>query len=113
MPYQNSAGIGVTNHYGARGTGSVEGVTKTEGAKNQAVINFDGENFPLRSYVPAGATVTGVITTFATGTVSAATVGAVSVAGASTTAVKVPLGGLLTVTGPSAGYVIVEYLHLA
>jgi hypothetical protein len=124
MPFQSNTGLGVSNHYGPRGTGSVEGVTKTEGGEYEAVINFDGEAFNLRSFVPAGAVVTDVVSSFATGTVTVATVGAVSIllAGQINAAfagntkpitVAVPLGGALLITGPTAGYVIVRYSHFA
>jgi len=124
MPYESNTGLNVTNHYGPRDTGNQEGVIKTEGAKNQAVVNFDGEAFDFKVYIPAGSVVTNIITDFATGAVSAATVGLVDISGAgqidatvagNTTpaTVSVPLGGLLTVTGPTAGYVIVEYMHVA
>lgn len=124
MPYEASTGLGVTNHYGPRDTGNQEGVIKTEGAKNQAVVNFDGEAFDFKVKIPAGAVVTNIITAFATGAITAATVGLVDISGAgqidatvagNTTpaTVSVPLGGLLTVTGPTAGEVIVEYMHVA
>lgn len=116
MPYESNTGLNVSNHYGPRDTGNQEGVIKTEGAKNQATVNYDGEAFDFKVYIPAGAVVTNVITDFATGAVSAATVGAVDISGADGTAVNnvdVPLGGLLTVTGPTAGYVIVEYMHVS
>lgn len=124
MPYENASGLNVYNHYGPRDTGSAEGVIKTEGAKNQLTINFDGEDFPFRAVIPAGAVVTDIITDFATGAVATATVGLVDISDAGQidatatgdtkpVSVPVPLGGEVTVTGPTAGYVIVKYLNVA
>lgn len=41
MPYENSAGLGVMNHYGPRGTGKTAGVVKTEGASNEVSVQVD------------------------------------------------------------------------
>jgi hypothetical protein len=112
MSFENSAGLGVSNHYGPRNVGGFDAVKKTSGLTYEAVINFDGDDLPLKLVVPAGAIVTNVKDDFATGTASVATVGAVDISAADgTTATRVPvtLGGDLTVTGPTAGSVIVEY----
>jgi hypothetical protein len=112
MSFETAPLRGVSAQYGARKVGGFEGVKKTAGLTYEAVINFDGDSLPEKVKVPAGAIVTNVKGGFATGAISAATVGAVSVAaadGSAATAVPVPVGGDLTVTGPTAGSVIVEY----
>lgn len=116
MSFENSAGLGVSNHYGARNVGGFDGVKKTSGLTYEAVINFDGDDLPLKKTVPAGAVVTHINDKFATGAVSAATVGAVDVSGADgaeANYVATPLGGDLTVAGPTAGSVIVKYEYTA
>lgn len=54
----------VSNHYGPRETGEVSGNVKTEGATNQLVLEFDGQNlsdgaFTLQTpkQLPAGANI--------------------------------------------------------
>lgn len=114
MAYENSAGIGVLNHYGPRDTGSAEGVYNTSGGKNQAVVVFDGEDFPLRQYIPEDSLVINIVTAFATGAITTATVGGVDVSTAAPGAeVAVADGGELVVEGPTSGYVIVEYWRTA
>lgn len=112
MAFENSAGLSVSNHYGARKTGGFQGAKKTSGLTYEATINFDGDALPFKVVIPAGAVITNIKKNFATGTVSAATVGAVNIAaatGTTGTRIEVPLGGDLTITGPTAGSIIVEY----
>lgn len=112
MSFENSAGLGVSASYGTRKVGGFDAVKRTSGLTYEAVVNFDGDDLPLKVVVPAGAIVTYVKADFATGAVSAATVGAVDISaavGTDATRVPVTLGGDLTVTGPTAGSVIVEY----
>jgi len=114
--YENTSGLNVNNHYGARSTGGTQGVERTSGAGNEATINFDGDALDFFVEVPAGAVVTEVVDDFATGAIATAVVGAVNIAaadGAAANYVAVPLGGTLTVTGPTAGSVIVKYLNVA
>lgn len=114
MAYEKSSGLQVNNHYGARSSGGTQGVERTSGAGNEAIVNFDGQALGFKVVIPKGAVVTGVVDDFATGAVTAVTVGAVNVAAATVAApVAVPLGGDLTVTGPTAGTVIVTYLNVA
>lgn len=112
MAFENSAGLGVNNHYGARLIGGAQGATKTEGIENEATVNFDGDALDKKVVVPANAIVTQIVDGFATGAVATATVGAVNIAaanGVEANYVAVPLGGDLTVTGPTAGTVVVKY----
>lgn len=113
MSYEsNPAGLGVGKTYGPRSLGGYEGITK-EGAENVAVINYDVASGQV-VYVPPGSVVLEIDESNATGAVSAATVGAVDVSSATPVApVATPLGGDLTVTGPTAGSVVVRYRHVA
>lgn len=124
MSYENTAGLGVNNNYGPRRSGGTQGVERTAGAENEASVNFDGDALNFKVVVPAGAVVTDIVSDFATGAVSAATVGAVDISLAGQVdatvagntkpiSVAVPLGGDLTITGPTAGSVIVKYLNVA
>ena len=116
MGYESNTGLNVKNHYGPRAVGGSQGVVVTEGIKNEASVNFDGEAFDLLVKIPAGAVVTHVMDEFATGAVATATVGAVDIAaadGSEVTYVAVPLGGDLTITGPTAGTVVVYFLNVA
>lgn len=106
----------VSTHFGAYQVGNAEGVIKTEGVYNELTINFDGDQIDLPVPVPAGAVVTDVITSFATGAVTTLKAGSVDISGADGTKAKfvsVPNGGLIEVEGPTAGYLIVKYMHVA
>ena len=104
----------VSNHYGPRKIGGEQGVVKTEGGYNEASINFDGAG-PRHDVhiIPAGAIVDKIISVNRVGAIATATVGATSIAGANTTPVVIATAGQLTVTGPTAGKVIVRYYHIA
>jgi len=112
MSFEDSAGLGVSNHFGPRAVGGTQGVIGTEGMKNEASVNFDSESV-MKVTLPAGSVVTQVVEEFSTGAVTAITVGAVDVAaatGAEATYVATPLGGDVTITGPTAGTVHVFYI---
>ena len=116
MTYESNTGLNVKAQYGPRPVGGTMGVERTAGIKNEASVNFDGDAFDLLVKIPAGAVVTHVMDEFATGAVTAATVGAVNIAAADGTElayVAVPLGGDLTITGPTAGTVVVYFLNVA
>lgn len=106
----------VSNHYGPRAVGNAEGVLKTEGVHNEITINFDGDQIDLPVPVPPGAIVTAIVDVFATGAITTAEVDGVDISGADGTKanyVAVPDGGLIEIEGPTAGYVIVKYMHVA
>jgi hypothetical protein len=110
----------VSNHYGARNVGNQEGVTRTAGADNEAVVNFDGDALDLPIFLPAESYVYLLVDDFATGAITTATVGGTDISGAGSTsggttdpAVVGPVSGELVITGPSAGSVVVYYRHLA
>jgi len=104
------------NHYGARNVGGAAGAeAPSAGAEREVSVNFDGDSLPTKVQVPIGAVVTHVVDKFATGAVSAATVGAQSIAaadGAETNYVTITATADLTVTGPTAGTVVVKYLYV-
>lgn len=60
MSKENSAGLGVNNRYGTLSTpDAAAGVFKTEGAYNELVIEFSGDNVnndDIAGFIPAGAT---------------------------------------------------------
>ena len=45
MGYENSAGLGVNNHYGPRTSGGTEGIVGTVGALNEYVKDLDDAGF--------------------------------------------------------------------
>ena len=106
----------VSNHFGPYDVGNAEGVIKTEGVYNELTINFDGDQIDLPVPVPPGAIVVDIIDDFATGAITTAEVDEVDISGADGTKanfVELPDGGLIEVVGPTAGYVIVKYMHVA
>ena len=115
MGFESNTGLNVNNHYGQRKIGGTQGVLPSSGAEREAVLNYDGDALGFKVVLPAGIVVTEIVDDFATGAITAATVGAVNVAaadGSAATYVAAPLGGDLTVTGPTAGKVIVKYLQV-
>lgn len=59
MAYENTAGIGVNNHYGVRTTGNAVGVETSDNSTHYLTIQFTGaslnETFLPPVYVPKGA----------------------------------------------------------
>jgi hypothetical protein len=117
MAYENSAGIGVSNQYGPRGTGGERGVFKTEGYLYEYVIDLSQSaiDFPFVSY-PGGVAVFEVDVTFATGTLTSLEIGGVEVVGATST-VPVVLAadntGVIEQTGATGGKIIVRFKNVA
>lgn len=106
----------VATHFGAFEVGNAEGMIKTEGVYNELTINFDGEQIDLPVPVPAGAIVTDVITDFAVGAITTLEIGGVDVSGADGTKanfVEIEDVGFVEAEGPTGGYVIVKYMHVA
>tara|TARA_Y100001951_G_C11298065_1_gene277588 strand:+ start:39562 stop:39954 length:393 start_codon:yes stop_codon:yes gene_type:complete len=115
----NAEGV-VHNHFGPRRVGNAEGVLPAKGFETEAVVNFDGDDLPVRVVIPADSYVVGISTDFATGAITAATVGGDDITGAGavgdtggTAAVVGPVSGELVITGPTAGSVVVYYRHIA
>lgn len=117
MSYEQTSGLNVSNHYGARETGGGEGVIKTEGTLNEYSINFDGDG-PLGLPFPVldGVKVVGVDSTFAAGTLGTATIGGVNVKTSSEASpVDIPASntGAVVMTGITAGELVVKFKRLA
>lgn len=121
MGYENSAGIGVKNHYGPRLTGGEEGVLRTAGKSNEYVVELP--SIGLASYsIPkadkGGVYVTAIDLNFVTGTVTHIAVGGVAVYD-STTPVTLPVHlptdntGVVVVTGGTDGPVVITFEDVA
>jgi hypothetical protein len=65
MPFENSAGIGVNNHYGTRNTGYSIGVESTSGGSQTLTVHLTGESlnngFMPPVFVPKGALITSAV----------------------------------------------------
>lgn len=118
MPFENSAGLNVSNFYGPRDSGGTRGVIKTEGHRNVFAWNLDATGIAFKFPVgPVGNIyVTKVDESFVTGDVTALTIGGVAVL-AATDAVPVAISaantGILAQTGGTAGTILIEYKVLA
>lgn len=114
MGYENTAGLGVNNHYGPRDTGGTEGVIKTEGTMNEYAINLDGEG-PLGLPFPVGSgvEVIGIDNNKVTGTTTTVTIGGTAVQGATEgSPVSIPSSnsGNVNITGTaSAGTLLIKF----
>jgi hypothetical protein len=108
MSYENSAGLGVSNHYGARNL-SQSGGARGNDLYRTAEYTVDGD-LVVAGVVPAGSVVVDVHT-IDSAAPSAITVGGVSVAAADgTPATEVIANGIVAVTGlDDGGKVIIEY----
>lgn len=116
MPYENSAGLNVTNHYGPRVTGGGQGVFKTEGYLNQYIVDGASQGLVYLHPRGDGVWVYGHDFTFAVGTVTSITIGGVEVIGA-TEAAPIRLfkenTGQVVVTGLTSGKVVIYYKNVA
>lgn len=120
-PFGKADGSNVTsnvhNHFGQRKVGGEEGIIKTEGSYNEYSVNFDGDG-PIGFVFPVldGVEVIGVDETYSTGAVTVATVGGVDIS-AATEAAPVSLAasntGVVVLTGPTAGTVVIRFKRLA
>lgn len=115
MSYENSAGLNVSNHYGARST-SLSGAARGNDIYRQAAYAVDGD-LEQAGVLPAGSIVTNIHTVDAGGSVGAISVGAVDVSaanGVETNNVSTPVGGQISVAGTVAdgGLVILEFITL-
>jgi hypothetical protein len=110
MGFENTAGLGVNNHYGPRPTGGTEGVTRTDGTNNEFMIDLDGEGLDLGFPVTDGSAYVTIVDV----TVSDATtftIGGVDVAAATDAApVQIPDANTgVIVTNGTTGKVLVTY----
>jgi len=113
MTYSSGSGLGVSNQYGPRASVGVKGELEMDGYEQVFVVNLDGAGptilFPV---VDGSAWVTGIDTTFVTGTVTDADIGAADI-DAATPAAPVHIAaantGVITQTGSTAGNLIIKY----
>ena len=116
MPYENSAGLNVSNHYGVRVTGGGQGVIKTEGYTNQYTVDGASQGLTFLHPRGDGVWVYGHDFTFAVGTVTSITIGGVEVIGA-TEAAPIRLfkenTGQVVVTGMTSGKTMILYKNIA
>jgi uncharacterized protein YjdB len=106
MAYENSAGLNIHNQYGPRTVGGSQGVYKTEGFKNQYVIDQESQGLEYLFPRGGGVFVTGYDDTYATGTVTSITIGDLEVIGATEDApIHIPYTntGEVVQTGMTAG----------
>ena len=110
MSFETTPKRGVKAQYGARTIGGGEGFKKTSGITYEMAINFDGDTLHGQLSLPADSIVTHIDSSFSTGTITVATCGSTDIIAAMTgTPVPTPLGGKISLTGATAGTVIVEY----
>lgn len=120
MAYENSAGLGVHNHFGPRVSGGEQGVLLTDGYKDQFVLNLpvSGLSYSIPKAASGRVYVSAVDLSLVTGTVTHIAVGGVAVYD-STTPVTLPVHlpadntGVVVVTGGTAGDVVLETKSLA
>lgn len=105
MPYENSAGLGVSNFYGARTSTGAAGPDVSSGVLNEFVWFYDSATASLtgRFLIPAGSMVVDVTKP---SNVTAVTVGGTAVT-AATWAAPVVAGGAIALTGAVTGDKIV------
>ena len=103
MSFENSAGLGVHNHYGPRAVGGTEGVVRTAGTSNEFFQDLDVEGLSFGfPNTDGSAYVTGIDVSLAGGTVTAVEIGGVDVTSATAEApVAIPSGntGEVVLTG--------------
>lgn len=122
MGFENSAGLGVNNHYGPRTVGGSKGELPSAGAVKELEFNFDdvatrGELL-VNPELKLGDVVLEVVTKFATVGTLVATAGGnnqnIALAdGSAATYVTVDADGPVLVSGVTAGSVIVRYMSVA
>ena len=78
MTYEAKTGLGVNNNYGQRKSGGTIGEIESDGlTQRQFVMNLDKPGLPVQFPLTAKCFVTGIDTTFVTGTVTSVTIGGV------------------------------------
>lgn len=120
MAYEDSAGLGVHNHYGPRTTGGGEGVIKTVGKSNDYAVELPSAGLDADG-IPKAASgdvyVTAIDLNYVTGTVTHIAVGGVAVydsSAAVTLPVHLPADntGKVVVTGGTDGLVVISFDYL-
>lgn len=115
MSYENSAGLGVSNHYGAR-TLSLSGAARGNDIYRQAGYAKDGD-LVQAGVLPEGSIVTNIHTVDAGASFGAISVGAVDVSaanGVEANNVTVFGGGQISIAGTidDGGKIILEYITI-
>lgn len=112
MAFENNSGLRVHNQYGPRNTGGEQGVHKTEGYKNEYVVD-QASVLPYLFPRGGGVFVTGHDDTFVSaGAVTSITIGGLEVIGATESApIKIPYDntGEVVVTGMTAGREVIFF----
>lgn len=112
MAYENSSGLRIHNQYGPRASGGEQGVHKTEGYRNEYVVDQESV-LPYLFPRGGGVFVTGHDDTFVSGgTVTSITIGGLEVIGATESApIKIPYDntGEVVVTGLTAGREVIFF----
>ena len=113
MTIESHTGLGVNSRYGQVQAVGVNGELEIDGYEQVFVVNLDGTGttvlFPV---VDGSAYITGIDTTFVTGTVTDADIGAKYIDAASEASpVHIADGntGVITQTGGTAGNLIIKY----
>ena len=116
MGYENSAGLGVNNHYGPRTSGGTEGIVGTVGALNEYVKDLDDAGlafgFPVPLSTQSSYWVTEVDISQVSGTVTAQTIGGVDVSAATPEApveIDDTNTGVIVLTGATGGKVLISF----
>lgn len=103
MSFENTAGLGVSNHFGPRAVGGTEGVVRTSGAVNEFFQDLDSAGLAFGFPVVNGqAYVTEADVSLAGGTITAILIGGVNVTAATPEApVLIPAEntGVIVLTG--------------
>lgn len=120
MAYEDSAGLGVHNHYGPRTSGGEEGVFLTDGKSNEYIVELPSAGLDANG-IPKAASgnvyVTAIDLNFVTGTVTHIAVGGVAVYD-STTPVTLPVHlpadntGKVVVTGGTDGSAVIVFDYM-
>jgi hypothetical protein len=112
MAYENNSGLRVHNQYGPRETGGEQGVHKTEGYKNEYVVDQESV-LPYLFPRGGGVFVTGYDDTYVSdGTVTSIKIGGLEVSAATEDSpIKVPYTntGEVVVTGLDAGRLVIFF----
>lgn len=110
MSFEDSAGLGVNNHYGPRETGGTEGIVRTSGVNNEFMIDLEGDNLAFGfPDVDGSAYVT--IVDLAVTNATTFTIGGVNVVAATDASpIQVPAANTgVIVTNGTTGKVLVTY----
>jgi len=116
MGFENSAGLGVNNHYGPRASGGTEGVTNTDGVNNEFVKDLDSNGlsvgFPVPLQTQSSYWVTEVDVSQVSGTLTTKTIGGVDVSAATPeapVAIDYTNTGIVAIGGATGGQVLVKF----